>query len=186
MDKPVILVVDDEDMARMAMRLVVETECGCTVFEAKDGFEASKILKQEKIDLVLLDIMMPELDGMELLSHMKYIALDEDIAVIMVTAMGEVSTAVTAMKKGAYDYIVKPYANEALTEKVKNALADKELKKEVREKAKRLKIPIIGERLEIQQQLEKAVKYIGDCEKQGIEAKDEKLARILGHTSYRS
>src|SRR3990170_4228613 len=118
MPKPSILIVDDEKAARYGMKKLLEKD-NYVVFEAKDGTDAMQILKTQHPALVFLDINMPQLDGMktmELINAMKNPPL-----VVIVTAYGSEKIAVEAMKKGAYDYIAKPYEIDELRIIAKNA-----------------------------------------------------------------
>ena len=80
---------------------------------AENGTRARKAFQQQRIDLILLDILLPDDDGLELLSHFK--SADPNVEVVMVTAVEDVHTAVSAMKCGAYDYVIKPAKVEQIT-----------------------------------------------------------------------
>lgn len=121
-----ILVVDDEKSIRDTMRMMLEKDYH--VITAKNGREAIKIVKKKPLDLILLDIRMPEVSGIDVLKTIKEI--DDTVDVIMITAVITVSTAVEAMKKGAYDYITKPFDIDALQALVKNAIEKRRLLKE--------------------------------------------------------
>ena len=101
-----ILVVDDELKMRRVLQIALEEE-GYSVGEAKNGQEAIKMVGKATFHLVLADVKMPVMDGMELLERIK--KLDERLPVIMMSAYGTVATAVKAMKQGAFDYILKPF-----------------------------------------------------------------------------
>ncbi|MHC4661557.1 MAG: sigma-54-dependent transcriptional regulator [Planctomycetota bacterium] len=113
-----ILVVEDEVAARKALRGALEKEY--EVLEAGDGEEGFAIAKSQDIDLVISDIRMPKLDGLAFLE--KLAAEKPDIEVIMITAYGTVETAVTAMKRGAFDFITKPLNIDHVRVLVKKAL----------------------------------------------------------------
>jgi len=115
-----ILVVDDEKNYLLVLSAVLEDE-GYGVLTAQGGHEALEIQKSSDLDLILTDMKMPAMDGIELLEHVK--ALDPDLPVIMMTAHGTIDKAVEAMQKGAYSYILKPFDNERLTIYVKKAVA---------------------------------------------------------------
>ncbi|MHB9097673.1 MAG: sigma-54-dependent transcriptional regulator [Syntrophales bacterium] len=106
-----ILVVDDELNMRLVLRAMLKKE-GYDVVTAADGLEALKILDQEKIAVVATDLKMPRLDGMELLGRI--MQDDPTLPVIILTAYGTVATAVDALKKGAFDYITKPFEQDEL------------------------------------------------------------------------
>jgi DNA-binding NtrC family response regulator len=114
-----VLVVDDEESIRRLLKLMLE-DCGLTVVTAADGEEALYKLALEKTNLVLLDISMPKMSGLEVLKRLSESAAD--ICVIMVTADADISTAVETLKLGAYDYITKPFDQLVVKEKVQNAL----------------------------------------------------------------
>jgi signal transduction histidine kinase len=100
-----VLVVDDEEIVRFVFRETL-TEKGFFVIEAKDGGEALARFASGGIDAVLLDLKMPGMDGIETMKRLK--ELDPDVPVIMVTAFGDIATAVEAIKMGAYDFVEKP------------------------------------------------------------------------------
>lgn len=101
-----ILVVDDEENVRAMLRLVLRRE-GYEVLEAEDGFEALNMARQERPDVIMMDIRMPRMDGMEALRTVRQERIGA--AVILMTAFAAVESAVEAMKIGAYDYIIKPF-----------------------------------------------------------------------------
>jgi len=124
-----ILVVDDEKNYLLVLSAVLEEE-GYEVLTALGGHEALEIQKSSDLDLILSDMKMPTMDGIELLENVK--ALDPDLPVIMMTAHGTIDKAVEAMQKGAYSYILKPFDNERLTIYVKKAIAMFQVVKENR------------------------------------------------------
>jgi two-component system NtrC family response regulator len=115
-----ILIVDDEKNYPLIISAVLEDE-GHETLTANSGHEALQILAQSDIDLVLTDMKMPAMDGIQLLERIK--AQDADIPVIMMTAHGTVEKAVEAMQKGALNYILKPFDNDNLIAYVNQALA---------------------------------------------------------------
>src|SRR3989304_5820673 len=102
--RPVVLVVPDDH---------------CDVLDVWDGAGALEPLRSCQVDLVLLDIRLPDIDGIELLERIK--ALDEQVEVILVTAVQTVRTAVAAMKLGAFDYATKPFEEEEILALVRRA-----------------------------------------------------------------
>jgi two-component system NtrC family response regulator len=106
-----ILIVDDEKHYRLILSEVLQEE-GYHSFTAASGMEALDILKSQIIDLVLTDVKMPGMTGIDLLENIK--ELHPDLPVIIMTAFGSVEKAVEAMQKGAYTFILKPFENEAL------------------------------------------------------------------------
>ena len=118
MQKPSILIVDDEKAARYGMKKILQKD-NYTVYEAKDGADALQIIKTQHPELIFLDINMPQLDGMKILEMIS--AIKNPPLVVIVTAYGSEKIAVEAMKKGAYDYIAKPYEIDELRIIAKNA-----------------------------------------------------------------
>lgn len=127
MPKPSILIVDDEKAARYGMKKLLEKD-NYLVYEAKDGADAIQILKTQHPSLVFLDINMPQLDGMKTMEMIH--AMKNPPLVVIVTAYGSEKTAVEAMKKGAYDYIAKPYEIDELRIIAKNAFEKISLQEE--------------------------------------------------------
>lgn len=115
-----VLIVDDEKNYTLILSAVLEEE-GLETLTANSGLEALEILKNSDVDLVLTDMKMPSMDGIELLERIK--AKDPELPVIMMTAHGTVDKAVEAMQKGAYTYILKPFDNERLVIYVSKAIA---------------------------------------------------------------
>ena len=102
---PDILIIDDEKAIRKALTEILSAE-GYKTEEAGDGEEGLKKFKDRTYDIVLCDIKMPKMDGIEFLE--KAGELNPDTPVIMISGHGNIETAVDAVKKGAYDYISKP------------------------------------------------------------------------------
>ncbi len=125
--RAVILVVDDDAGVRESFRLILEDQYD--VLEAADGRQALDLVRSTAVDLVLLDIRLPEMDGIEVLERIK--GLDEGIEVILVTAVKTVRTAVAAMKLGAFDYVTKPFDEDELMATVRRALERRSLEREV-------------------------------------------------------
>jgi len=132
-----ILVVDDESSIRRTLKDILEFEKH-QVELAANGMEAIEIAREEEYDVILLDIKMPEMDGMEVLENLMRI---RDVPVIMISGHGTIETAVEAIKKGAYDFIVKPPDLNRLLITVRNAIdkndlvtQTKQLKREVDKK----------------------------------------------------
>ena len=122
-----ILVVDDNEDIRNLLSLVLQKE-GYEVFLAPNGSEALEIVKNNRLDLVLLDVMMPELSGLEVLSHIRGNKDNKisSIPVMMITAASTVSDIDAAVEIGASSYIIKPFRNENLIAKV-SAIFQEEL-----------------------------------------------------------
>ncbi len=127
MPRPVILVVDDDPGVRESFRLILEDHYD--VLDVPDGPRALEVVRSAQVDLVLLDIRLPDMDGIEVLERTK--AIDEGIEVILVTAVKTVRTAVAAMKLGAFDYLTKPFEEDELLQLVRRALEKRSLEREV-------------------------------------------------------
>jgi len=124
-----ILIVDDEKNYLVILEALLAPE-GYEVITEADPINALRLLKETDFDLVITDMKMPKMDGIELLNEVKKI--DPELQVIIMTAYGTIEMAVEAMKKRAYDYITKPFRNEELKVTVKKALELYTLKKENR------------------------------------------------------
>ncbi len=114
-----ILIVDDEAKMRHILRIMLEMK-GYKVDEAGDGIEALEKIKETPYDLVIADIKMPRMDGMELLKAIQ--EMDYPIPVVFITAYGSIESAVEAMRAGAVDYITKPFEEEKILLTVERAL----------------------------------------------------------------
>jgi twitching motility two-component system response regulator PilH len=113
-----ILVVDDSITEREMIKKSLEEE-GYSVTAAKDGEEALEILKKEKFDCILLDVIMPKKNGFQVCREIKKDEFTKDIPVILVTSKGQESDMFWGKKQGADDYIVKPFKMEELISAVK-------------------------------------------------------------------
>ena len=125
--KEKILIVDDEKIVRESLLHWFE-EDGYDVEAAEDGETALKMFDKNKYDLLLVDMKMPGIGGLELLKKVKEI--DKETIVILITAFASVPSAITALKDGAYDYVTKPVDPDELAHLVKKALEQKALKHE--------------------------------------------------------
>jgi len=123
-----ILVVDDEHLIRWSLEQNLKKQ-GYDVMVAGSGEDALKLVREEAPDLMLLDIQLPGINGLEVLERVK--ENDEEVIVIMCTALGVLETAVKAMRIGAYDYVNKPFNLDELSIVIKKALETRELKREV-------------------------------------------------------
>ena len=124
-----ILIIDDERAIRKTLSEILSYE-GFKVDEAADGEEGWKLFSEKNYDVVLCDIKMPKLDGLEFL--IKATEKNPDIPVIMISGHGTIETAVDAVKKGAYDYVAKPPDLNRLLITIRNALDKNKLSKETR------------------------------------------------------
>jgi len=125
--RPTVLVVDDDAGLRESFRVILEDEY--EVLGAADGLAALDVLRSRQVDLVLLDIRLPDMDGIEVLDRLKN--LDAQVEVILVTAVKTVRTAVAAMKLGAFDYLTKPFDEEEVLGLIRRALERRALEREV-------------------------------------------------------
>lgn len=146
----VLLIEDEEPIRRVLSRILSEENENYQVTEAVDGKEGLKILGSKQFDLVLCDIKMPKMDGIEVLQ--KSNEKNMHVPFIMLTGHGNVETAVEAMKLGAYDFISKPPDLNRLLTSVRNALENKSLRTENIKLKSRVaqKYVIIGESPQIQ------------------------------------
>lgn len=129
MGLPSILIVDDEKGARFGMKMALEKD-GYLVYEAASGPEALEVIDAECPGLVFLDINMPDMDGLEVLGRVR--EAEDPPLVVIVTAHGSEKIAVQAMKKGAYDYVAKPFEIDELRLIAKNAMENLALRDENR------------------------------------------------------
>ena len=141
-----ILVVDDESSIRRTLKEILEFE-KYTVDLAANGMDALEKARQTNYDAILLDIKMPEMDGMEVLEKLMQF---REVPVIMISGHGTIETAVEAIKKGAYDFIVKPPDLNRLLTTVRNALEKNDL---------------VSQTKILKQELGKKFEIIGDSEK---------------------
>lgn len=141
---PKILIIDDERFIRASLREILEYE-KFEVTEAQDGEEGLAKMQEEDFDLVLCDIKMPKMDGIEVLDQAK--AMGRTPQFIMISAHGSIETAVEATKKGAFDFIPKPPDLNRLLLTVRNALDKKQLVTETKVLKKKLskKFDMVGE-----------------------------------------
>ncbi|MBT9537192.1 MAG: sigma-54-dependent Fis family transcriptional regulator [Nitrospirae bacterium] len=152
-----ILIVDDDKDMRDILSDIIKLE-GYEAITADDGRKALKKIRMHSPDLVLLDIRLPEMDGMKVLEEIKKI--DKDLIAIMLTAYGGVKDAVHSMKLGAFDYITKPFDNEEIVLNIKRAFQTRYLGREVERlrkilEGKRIVERFLGESPQIKQVLNK-------------------------------
>jgi len=144
MPKSRILVVDDEVAIRESLRMTLEYE-GYECILAATGQEALSLAEREAPDLVLLDVKMPGMDGIDVLERLR--AMNDALPVIVVSGHGTISTAVEATKKGAFDFIEKPFASDRVLVSLRNALDQRQLRDENRvlKRAVEVRHQMIGE-----------------------------------------
>ncbi|MDH4136195.1 MAG: response regulator transcription factor [Anaerolineae bacterium] len=142
--QPKILVVDDEEVTRLSLAEILSLE-GYQVASAKNGEEALQKLEEEAFDLVLADLVMKEVDGLQVMEAAK--RLSPETVVIMLTAHATLESAIQAMRRGAYDYLIKPCGAQDIVASVESGLAGqrqqrrrKELVTRVEEMLRALKV----------------------------------------------
>jgi two-component system response regulator AtoC len=151
-----ILFVDDE--SRMLDLMTMNFSSIYNILTAKNGLEALEVIHKNEVDLIVTDIKMPKMDGMELLKKVKS---SFDIPVIIVTAFGTIENAVEAVKSGAYDYVTKPINLQDLETKIKRSIEYLKVKREnvlLREKIKN-SLNIVTQNEQMQKILEKIPEY---------------------------
>ena len=119
-----ILVIDDEDIMREILEALLTRE-GYDVHLARSGAEGLELARTQPFDAAIVDVMMPGIDGITTLDELKKI--DDDLPVVMITAFASVETAISAMKRGAFDYITKPFKNDEVLVVVRNAIERRQL-----------------------------------------------------------
>ena len=124
MNKANILVLDDDPVVRRALTDVLTDE-GYQVATAADGLEGLEKAKGQEFNLALVDIRLPDVSGLQVLQALKEMA--PDVEVLIITAYPDLETAIVAVRLGAYDYVVKPFANADLLLRVRNALEKQRL-----------------------------------------------------------
>jgi len=125
-----ILVVDDESSLREMLSILLQRE-GYHVDQAEDGYAAFTKVQETRYDLIITDIQMPKMTGIELLRRLR--EEDNEVTVLIITAFSSTEEAVEAMKLGAYDYITKPFKNDEIRLVIKNALERRQLQQENRQ-----------------------------------------------------
>ncbi len=131
-----ILVVDDEEIMREILDALLARE-GCRVRLATSGEEAIKFAKADSFDMAIVDVMMPGIDGLETLQELN--RLDGDLPVVMITAFGTAANTREAFKRGAFDFIEKPFKNDDVLVVARNAVAQRRLVTENRSLRQRLR-----------------------------------------------
>jgi DNA-binding NtrC family response regulator len=143
--KDKILIIDDKpDMLTFLERLISK-ELGVDILTAQNSSEALPYLKDNDIDIILLDVRMPGKDGISLLKEIK--SLDSDIIVIMLTGYGTVDMAVEALKLGAYDFLTKPVNNERLIHTLRRALQFRKVLKEKQRLEEEIRTQVVRKEL---------------------------------------
>ncbi|MQA30196.1 MAG: response regulator [Luteitalea sp.] len=144
MPKSRILVIDDESAIRDSLKMTLEYE-GYEFVGAATGQEGLALAERDAPDLVLLDVKMPGMDGLEVLDRLR--AMNDALPVVVVSGHGTISTAVEATKKGAFDFIEKPFASDRVLVSLRNALDQRQLRDENRtlKKAVEVRHQMVGD-----------------------------------------
>ena len=153
--KGVVLIIDDEEEIRESIELLLNSE-GLSTATAASGEEGLKKIEENSYDAVLLDLMLPGKSGTDVQKDIKLI--DPTLPIIIITAIGAVETAVTAIKEGSFDYITKPWNNEKLVVIVINAIKQRQL---------------LSENMQLRRALKERFGY------ENIVGKSEKILRVL-------
>src|SRR5688572_6421991 len=119
-----ILVIDDEEIMREILEALLTRE-GYQVRLASSGEEGLDLARATPFDAAIVDVMMPGMDGIATLDELR--KLDDDLPILMITAFASVETAIAAMKRGAFDYITKPFKNDEVLVVVRNAVERRQL-----------------------------------------------------------
>ncbi|MGB0316796.1 MAG: sigma-54-dependent transcriptional regulator [Flavobacteriaceae bacterium] len=146
----ILLIEDEEPIRRVMVKILAEEDASYEVTEAENGKAGLNALKKKNFDLVLCDIKMPKMDGIEVLQEANSLGLN--VPFIMLTGHGNIETAVGAMKLGAYDFIPKPPDLNRLLTAVRHGIENKTLRKENSKLKKKVaqKYTIVGESAEVQ------------------------------------
>src|SRR5919198_5990070 len=159
--KGMVLIIDDEEEIRESIELLLDSE-GLSTDTAANGEEGLKKIEDNLYDAVLLDLMLPGKSGMDVQKDIQRI--DPTLPVIIITAIGALETAVTAIKNGSFDYVTKPWNNEQLVVIVTNAIKQRQL---------------MSENLQLRRALKERFGY------SNIIGKSEKILKVL-ETFFRS
>lgn len=155
--RKLVMIVDDEPDMLSMLRLVIEKKCGCDVISAPSGLVALEQLRGCRPEVILTDIKMPDLDGLELLQKIRQ--RDKTISVIIMTGYGTIDMAVQALKDGAYDFLQKPFDKDHIVRVIRNGLERTALLRanyQLREKLSSLARPegFIGESSALRERLD--------------------------------
>jgi len=126
-----ILVVDDEPNMLRLLKTILMDKTGYEVTTTNNPLEVSKLLQEDHYDLVITDLKMPLVDGIDLIGIVR--DLDATMPIIVITAYGTIETAEEAIQKGAYDFITKPFRKETILITIKRALEWKQMQGELAE-----------------------------------------------------
>jgi DNA-binding NtrC family response regulator len=124
-----ILVVDDEPNMLRLLKTILMDKTGYEVTTTNNPLEVSKLLQEDRYDLVITDLKMPLVDGIDLIGIVR--GIDATMPIIVITAYGTIETAEEAIQKGAYDFITKPFRKETILITMKRALEWKRMQSEL-------------------------------------------------------
>ena len=190
--KSTILIVDDNTAHRIMLKTLI-TKWGYDIVEADDGSTAIEKAKQHSFDFIIMDIRMVKVSGLEALSAIK--AFDPEVPILIITAYASIETAISALKQGAYDYIVKPLDFDKLKRLIERATEhsrlkseNQRLKEQIESRFKRNKIIGNGERME---RLLKTIKQVAPTEASVLILGEsgvgkELIAEALHYNSHRN
>src|SRR5579859_7833947 len=177
-DREKVLVVDDEEAIREVVTTLLDAQ-GYHTVACANGKVGLETFRKDSFDLVLSDIVMPEMDGLKLLSELR--VDDPDVPVIMVTAVHDISTALEAIRRGAYDYILKPFEKDQLYLSVRRALEHRRLVMENRNYQRNLEKLVEERTAQLQGTLEQLEQSYDDTLEALGGALDLKDAETEGH-----
>lgn len=152
-----MLIVDDEESVQELLREIAE-RAGYAATAVASGEEAVASMAQEEVDVVLLDVRMPGVSGLDVLDELR--KRNPDTSVIIATAVAEVQTVITAMRSGAYDYVLKPFNLEDVALKIDRALERRVLVMQNRRYQQHLEEMVEEQRVRLQQQFKELVQSL--------------------------
>ncbi len=177
MSSPKILIVDDELGPRESLRMILQWDYD--VVTAEGGRSALAVLKKEKYDLVILDIRMPDINGIDLLAEIKQIAPDTEV--VMITAYASVETAANALRYGALDYLIKPFQADAVRDAVEKGLQRSRKNRNLQSKMEQLELANRSLEEEIEQAYQDIQKHYLETVRSLVTAVDAKDSYTKGH-----
>ena len=174
---PKILIVDDELGPRESLRMILQWDYNVVTVDG--GKSALQALKRESFDLVILDIRMPDINGIDLLAEIK--RLCPDMEVVMITAYASVETAANALRFGALDYLIKPFQADAVKEAVEKGLARSKANRSIQSKLEELELTNRSLEEEIEQAYQNIQKHYLETVRSLVSAVDAKDSYTKGH-----
>jgi len=174
---PKILIVDDELGPRESLRMILQWDYD--VVMAEGGRSALAVLEKENYDLVILDIRMPDINGIDLLAEIKQIAPDTEV--VMITAYASVETAANALRYGALDYLIKPFQADAVRDAVEKGLQRSRQNRNLQSKMEQLELANRSLEEEIEQAYQDIQKHYLETVRSLVTAVDAKDSYTKGH-----